>query len=333
VWPALFDYDDEDEFGTITRDNLCGLLYLSTQDGSAWDLGLEEEITGIVAVEPDRGEDDLIEQALAALPDVARARHADVDWFQVSTARPLRADEMLARFIDALAAAHRQSAQGRPVSNPAEPRPLDARTLSALATEVAAMMAEHGFTGLQVDLADGQASPDQGLHGFYRTGEESLVQVMLLFPGSGVANDGTGEYVELEGTVTVTLRVHDISTLDPTTSILGSTNGREWVKGTEVGYWTRHAVPPSAAALVPMLVDTCLPWFDTVSSRAAIVDQWVGDPHSQPPWALWEKIEAAARWDMREEASALLRYGRLEEPQHEPKFVAVAEKFQLPTAW
>lgn len=123
VWPALFDYPDEDEFGTITHDNLCGLLYLSTRDGTTWDLGFQEEITGIVQIEPDLGEDDLIEQALAAQPDVARARHCDVDWFQVGTARVLRADEMLARFIDALAAAHRHSVQHRPMSLPAEPGP------------------------------------------------------------------------------------------------------------------------------------------------------------------------------------------------------------------
>jgi hypothetical protein len=110
VWPTLFDWGDEDEFGAVTRDNLCGLLYLSIRDEMTWDLGIEEPITGIVKVEPDAGEDDLIEQALAAQPDIARARHVDVDWFQVSTARPLRADEVLARFIDALAAAHHRSA-------------------------------------------------------------------------------------------------------------------------------------------------------------------------------------------------------------------------------
>src|SRR5262249_51961517 len=140
VWPALFDYSDEDEFGAITHDNLCELLHLSTRDGTTWDLGFKEEITGVVQVQPNFGEDDLIEQALAAQPDVAAARHADVDWFQVSTARVLRADEMLARFVDALAAAHRQSAQRGPMSQSVEPG-----TMSELATEVADMMAEHGF--------------------------------------------------------------------------------------------------------------------------------------------------------------------------------------------
>jgi hypothetical protein len=111
VWPALFDWDDEDEFGAITRANLCGLLYLDTRDEMTWDLGIEEPITSIVKVEPDAGEDDLIEQALAAQPEIVRARHVDVDWFQVSTARSLQADEVLARFIDALAAAHHRSAQ------------------------------------------------------------------------------------------------------------------------------------------------------------------------------------------------------------------------------
>lgn len=110
VWPGLFDWGDEDEFGAVTRDNLCGLLYLSIRDDMTWDLGIEEPITGIVKVEPDAGEDDLIEQALAAQPDITRARHVDVDWFQVIAARPLRADEVLARFIDALAAAHRRLA-------------------------------------------------------------------------------------------------------------------------------------------------------------------------------------------------------------------------------
>ena len=110
-WPALFDsYGDDDEFDTITRDNLCELLYLSTQDGTTWDLWFEVPLTTIVKVEPDEGEDDLIEQALAAQPDVTAARHADVDWFQVGTARVLRADEMLARFIDALIVAHNRSA-------------------------------------------------------------------------------------------------------------------------------------------------------------------------------------------------------------------------------
>ncbi len=111
MWPTLFDYDDEDEVGTITRDNLPELRYPSTRDGTTWDLRFQEQITGVVQVEPDLGEDDLIEQALAAQPDVARARHADGDWFQVTTAHVLWADEMPSRFIDALAVAHEQSAQ------------------------------------------------------------------------------------------------------------------------------------------------------------------------------------------------------------------------------
>jgi hypothetical protein len=112
VWPVVCDWNDEDEFGDITRENLCDLLYLSSRDELTWDLGIEEPITGIVKLEPDEGEQDLIEQALAAQPDITRARHVDVDWFQVKSARPLAADEVLARFIDALAAAHRSSAPG-----------------------------------------------------------------------------------------------------------------------------------------------------------------------------------------------------------------------------
>jgi hypothetical protein len=330
VWPALFDYADEDEFGPITRDNLCGLLYLSTRDGTTWDLGFEEAITGIVQVEPDFGEDDLIEQALAAQPDVARARHADVDWFQVSVTHRLRADEMLARFIDALAAAHRRSAQLQPATGPAQ-QPLDARTLSALATKVETLMIGHGFSGLRVDLADGQASPEYGLHGFYRTGDERLVQTVLLHPGRGVVYEGdrAGGDVDLERTVTVMLRVRDTSTLDATRSILGSSGGREYVHGTEVGQWRRHAVPPGTNALAALLLDECLPWFDTVSSRTAIVSQWVRDPDSQPPWHIPEKIEVAARWNLRDEASELLRHGRREQPQYEAQYATVAEKFQL----
>ncbi|SCG70285.1 hypothetical protein GA0070613_4744 [Micromonospora inositola] len=36
-----------------------------------------------------------------------------------------------------------------------------------------------------------------------------------------------------------------------------------------------------------------------------------------------------ARWGMRDEASALLRYGNRKERQHGPKFAAVAEKYRL----
>lgn len=265
VWPALFDYPDEDEFGTITHDNLCGLLHLSTRDGTTWDLGFQEEITGIVQVEPNLGEDDLIEQALAAQPDVARARHCDVDWFQVSTARVLRADEMLARFIDALAAAHRQSAQRRPI---AEPGP-DLRTMSALAAEVGGTMAEHGFTRLRLDRANEQARPEDGLEGFYRICDEQVVQQVELISGSGRLDQVAGEYVSLDGTVTVRLIVFDISSVDPTESIVAEIAGREYVKGIGVGSWIRNGVRPSAASLVGVLIDECLPWFDMFNSRAA----------------------------------------------------------------
>jgi hypothetical protein len=247
----------------------------------------------------------------------------------VHVTRRLPADEVLARFIDALAAAHGRSAQRQPVTGAAQP--VDAPALRALAAQLETLMAERGFTGLRVDLADGQGSPEHGLHGFYRTGDEGLVQTVLLHAGRGVVyeRDGAGGDLDLEGTVTVMLRVLDTSILDATGSILSSGGGREYVLGTEVGQWTRHAVSPRAAALAPLLLDECLPWFDTVRSRTAIVTRWVRDPGSQPPWYLPEKIEVAARWNMRGEASELLRHGRREQPQYEPQFVAVEEKFQL----
>jgi hypothetical protein len=325
VW-RLVDYERGD-FERIPRKQLCRYLYLSTSDEQTWDLGIEEEITAVVEVEPAAGEPDLVERALAAQPDVERARHADVDWYQVRTARPLPADEVLARFIDALATAHRESIGRRPVP----PQAVDTETLLALAAELAATMAEHGFTPLDIDLAKNRGV-QYLFPAFYRYGGHHLVQSVALSPSTGSVNDDTGRQITLEGTVNLGHRVFAVESGDPS-AFLREVNGRQQIAGVNAGLWMKHGIPPTAAALAAALVDISLPWFAERASPDAIVDLWVRSRHSHAPYPLWEKIEMAARWGRRDEASALLRTGYLEEPQHSDKFTAVAARLGLPTNW
>lgn len=316
---------DDDALGPITRAQLCGYLHASTRDGQTWDLGIE---VAIGEVEPVGGDVDLVEQALAAQPEVARARHAEADWYQLIVVRPLRADEVLARFIDALAAAYRASAQPRP--RPRGPQPLDSAAVLALATDIAPMMAELGFSPVEPlrDRAPESVAPE-----YYRVGGDQLIQMVRLSSGAGeIWDDDADGWAALEGTVSVGLWIFAVTSSDPTT-FLKDVNGRRHVSGVTVGQWITHGVPPTPAGLSSRFTKTCLPWFAQRHSRAAIVGQWMRAPRNGAPWPLWEKVEVAAQWGMRDEASALLRNGWMEEPQHAEKYRAVAQRFGLTVDW
>ncbi|GGM57476.1 hypothetical protein ACFFX1_17270 [Dactylosporangium sucinum] len=112
VFLALID--DDPEF-SIARADLCAFLHVAG-DGWTYELSLSDEVRSIVETGPGEGEDDLLEQQLAARPDVQSAFHADREWFEVKLIRPLPADEMLARYIDALSAAHREEARRRGIA-------------------------------------------------------------------------------------------------------------------------------------------------------------------------------------------------------------------------
>jgi hypothetical protein len=72
-----------------------------------------------------------------------------------------------------------------------------------------------------------------------------------------------------------------------------------------------------------------MPWTDSVTSRAAIVDSWVRHQGKGSLGALWEMADFAASWGMRDQARVLLRYGHRDLPRHRHRFVAVAAKHQL----
>jgi hypothetical protein len=95
----------------LSRETLCQVLYLGTGDGLRWDLSLGDEVKLFVDTGSELVDEDLILTALAAQPDVAEADHVDREAFQASLTRVLRADEVFARWLDAIVTAHRELAQ------------------------------------------------------------------------------------------------------------------------------------------------------------------------------------------------------------------------------
>ncbi|MEV0719013.1 hypothetical protein [Asanoa sp. NPDC050611] len=96
----------EAESEAVPRADLCTYLQVATRDGTWWGLGLEDTVKVVV----DLDQDDL-KRALAAQPDVVEVEHEERETFQVVLARVLTADEVLARFVDALTSAHREQAR------------------------------------------------------------------------------------------------------------------------------------------------------------------------------------------------------------------------------
>ncbi|MET7400006.1 hypothetical protein ABZS66_41635 [Dactylosporangium sp. NPDC005572] len=115
VFLAVMDADPEGD--AIPRADLCEFLHVAG-DGWKYELSLSDEVKSIVETGPEEDEDDLLEQQLAAQPDVQSAFHADREWFEVQLSRPLPADEVLARYIDAVSAAHREYARRRGITVP-----------------------------------------------------------------------------------------------------------------------------------------------------------------------------------------------------------------------
>ncbi|MEV0811363.1 hypothetical protein [Micromonospora sp. NPDC050200] len=108
---ALAGPDERREEFQITRNALCAQVYLSTGDGLEWGFGFDDEVGFLV--QPSRGSipDDLLENALAAQPGIESAFHYDRESFEAKTAQVRRADGMLARWLDAILAAHRAYAR------------------------------------------------------------------------------------------------------------------------------------------------------------------------------------------------------------------------------
>ncbi|MGC5016946.1 hypothetical protein [Micromonospora sp. DT47] len=107
---------------TISRPDLCAQVSVGSDDGLNWGLSFDDEVGLLVQPsfvpghEPDP--DDLLEEALAAQPEVDSAYHYDREYFEVRMARVHRADEMLARWLDAIVTAHREFASRRGIDLP-----------------------------------------------------------------------------------------------------------------------------------------------------------------------------------------------------------------------
>ena len=99
---------DEDP---LSRDRLCAQLYVGTDGGTQWSVSFGDEVGYLV--QPSRGAlpEDLLENALAGQPHVESVYHYDREAFEVRTTRVVRADEMLAHWLDAILTAHRAYAR------------------------------------------------------------------------------------------------------------------------------------------------------------------------------------------------------------------------------
>ncbi len=95
----------------LTREQLLDNMGISTGDGLTWELGIDDEIKPVIDTGPDVVDEDLMVTALEARPGVLWAQHPDREFYEIRLAEPIRADEALALFIDAIAHAHRELAQ------------------------------------------------------------------------------------------------------------------------------------------------------------------------------------------------------------------------------
>jgi hypothetical protein len=107
VFPMIVDDSEE----TLSHEDLCDFIGVSTTDDVTWDFGFNDEIKSIVDTGPDILEEDLLEAGFAAHPDVVAADHADREWFVLTFAREMEAGEVLAICIDTLTHAHLELAR------------------------------------------------------------------------------------------------------------------------------------------------------------------------------------------------------------------------------
>ena len=66
----------------LSREGLCENLDVTSQDGQRWEVGLGDAVMCIVDTSSDLVDDDLIEEALAAQPDVVEVYHMDREVFE-----------------------------------------------------------------------------------------------------------------------------------------------------------------------------------------------------------------------------------------------------------
>jgi hypothetical protein len=111
------DNEDRDTFAT-SRDDLCAQLWVGTNDGLNWSLVFGDGINFLIGIGRKYSPNDLLAEALAAQPDVQAVQHVEREAFEVQTAEVLRADEVAARWLDAVVSAHRAYARFRDIALP-----------------------------------------------------------------------------------------------------------------------------------------------------------------------------------------------------------------------
>ena len=111
------DGENWEKFGA-SRDDLCAQLLLGTEDGLNWSLVFSEGINFLIGIGRKYSPDDLLQEALAAQPGVETVDHVDREAFEVQTAQVLRADQVAARWLDAVVSAHREYARRREIDLP-----------------------------------------------------------------------------------------------------------------------------------------------------------------------------------------------------------------------
>ena len=111
------DIEDPENWAT-NRDDLCAELWVGTGDGLNWNLAFGDSVNFLIGIGRKYSPDDLLAEALAAQPGVDAVDHVEREAFVVRISQVLRADEVAARWLDAIVSAHREYARRREIDLP-----------------------------------------------------------------------------------------------------------------------------------------------------------------------------------------------------------------------
>lgn len=269
------------------------------EDGWNTAVSLDDTVWSYADVAADGLEDELADQ-----PGIDGAHHVDREAVLVRSVLSL--PDVHAAAIRALLAINRAPRTPRD-------RRLPPAAMSALADGVAAILADHRFTGRR-------GGPDRRDTLFYRVlPDDRLVQTVELRDGFGAGEHG-------EGTVVVAVGVVEIGTVDPVEAVTPGVALHDVLSGERVLLVSYDAVPATVDGVANVLTGRAFALLESTRTRAGIVDRWVGGlPWSVPDRLFWEAADVAARWGFRGHARDLLKHG----PRRLPQARAVAARHGL----
>ncbi|MEU8005156.1 hypothetical protein AB0B66_28705 [Catellatospora sp. NPDC049111] len=278
---------------------IVSVAEVESVDEPGWNtvVGLDDAVSSYADVAADGLADELADQ-----PGVDAAHHVDREAVLVRSVLSL--PDVHAAAIRALLAINRSPRTPRD-------RRLPPAAMNALADGVAAVLAEHGFTGRLADA-----------HGtlFYRVlPADHLAQTVELRDGSDPGEHG-------EGTLIVTVGVVEIGTADPAEAVSSGAGLRDVLSRERVLSVSYDAVPATVDGVANVLTGRAFALLESTRTRAGVVDRWVGGlPWSVPDRLFWEAADVAARWGFRGHARDLLKHG----PRRSPQARAVAARHGL----